>query len=83
MAVGSMSNIIMVIMVFSLLRNTVVIVTRKDKVNLSQELALNTKMHVLSEPSKQSCSWHGPLWSMPPCIGKIVDLMIYLSGLLR
>ncbi len=27
---------------------------RKDKVNLSQGLALNTKMHVLREPSKQS-----------------------------
>ena len=33
----------MVIMVFSLQRNTDVIVTRKDKVNLSQELALNTR----------------------------------------
>jgi len=30
-------------MVFSLLRNTITIVTRKDKVNLSQGLALNTK----------------------------------------
>ena len=77
------SNIIMVITVFSLLRNTVAIVTRKDKVNLSQGLALNTKMHMLSEPSKQSCTWHGPLWSMPPCIGQNVDLMISLSGLLQ
>jgi hypothetical protein len=71
----------MVIMVFSLPRNTNVIATRKDNVNLSQELALNTKMHVLSEPSKQSCTWHGPSWSMPLCIGQNVDLMIYLSGL--
>ncbi len=30
------------------------IVTRKDKVNLSQGLALNTKIHMLNEPSKQS-----------------------------
>jgi hypothetical protein len=60
-----------------------VIVTRKDKVNLSQGLVLNTKMHVLREPSKQSCTWHKPLWYMPPCIGQIMDLMIYLSGLLR
>jgi hypothetical protein len=67
----------------SLPRNTVVIVTRKDKVNLSQGLALNTKIHVLRESSKQPCTWHGPLWSMLPCIGQIVDLMIYLSGLLR
>jgi len=42
----------MVIMVFPLLRNTVAIVTRKDKDNLSQGLALNTKMHVLNVPSK-------------------------------
>jgi len=59
----------MVIMVFSLLRNTVAIVTRKDKVNLSQGLVLNTKMHVLREPYKQSCTWHEPSWYMPPCIG--------------
>jgi hypothetical protein len=77
------SNIIMVIMVFLLLRNTGVIVTRKDKVNLSQGLALNTKMHMLSEPSKQACTWHGPVWSMPLCIGQNVDLMIYRSGLLQ
>jgi hypothetical protein len=64
----------------SLLRNTVVIVTRKDKVNLSQELALNTKMHMLSEPSRQSCTWHGPLWSMPLCIGQNMDLTISLCG---
>jgi len=69
----------MVIMVFSLMRNTIVIVTRKDKVNLSQGLVLNTKMYVLREPSKQSCTWYKPLWYMPPCIGQIVDLMIYLS----
>jgi hypothetical protein len=62
------SNIIMVIMVFSLPRNTVAIVTRKDQVNLSQGLALNTKRHVLREPSNQSCTRHGPLWSMLPCI---------------
>jgi len=41
--VSPKSNIIMVIMVFSLLRNTVAIVKRKDKVKLSQGLALNTK----------------------------------------
>jgi hypothetical protein len=29
------------------------------------------------------CTWHRPLRSMLPCIGQIVDLMIYLSGLLR
>jgi len=69
-------NIIMVIMVFSLLRNTVTIVMRKGKINLSQGLALNT-------PSKQSCTWHGPLWSMPLCIGQNVDLTISLSGLLQ
>ena len=51
----------MVIMVFSLLRNTVAIVQRKDKVNLSQGLALNTKMHVLKEPSKQSQTWSHPI----------------------
>ena len=50
----------MVIMVFSLLRNTVAIVKRKDKVNLSQGLALNTKMHVLREPSRQSQTWSHP-----------------------
>jgi hypothetical protein len=38
---------------FSLPRDTVAIVTRKDRVKLSQGLALNTKMHVLREPSKQ------------------------------
>jgi hypothetical protein len=48
-------------MVFSLLRNTVAIVKRKDKVNLSQGLALNTKMHVLKEPSKQSQTWFHPI----------------------
>ena len=47
----------MVIMVFSLLRNTVAIVKRKDKVNLSQGLALNTKMHVLREPFNQLQTW--------------------------
>jgi hypothetical protein len=72
----------MVIMVFSLPRNAVAIVTRKDKFNLSQGLALNTKMHVVREPSKQSCTWHGPLWFMLLCSRQIVDLMIYLSGLL-
>ena len=51
----------MVIMVFSLLRNTVAIVKRKDKVNLSQGLALNTKMHVLKEPSNQSQTWSHPI----------------------
>ena len=55
------SNIIVVIMVFSLPRNTVAIVKRKDKVNLSQGLALNTKMHVLREPSKQSQTWSHPI----------------------
>ncbi len=51
-SVSPKSNIIMVMMVFPLLRNTIAIVTRKDKVNLSQGLALSTKMHVLNEPSK-------------------------------
>ncbi len=64
--VSPKSNIIMVIMVFSLPRNTVTIVMRKDKVNLTQGLALNTKMHMLRESSKQSCTSHGPLWSMLP-----------------
>jgi hypothetical protein len=57
-----------------------------DEKGLSQSFSgvgAQTKMHVLSKPSKQSCTWHGPLWSMPPCIGQIVDLMIYLSGLLK
>jgi hypothetical protein len=48
-------------MVFSLLRNTVVIVKRKDRVNLSQGLALNTKMHVLREPSKHFQTWSHPI----------------------
>jgi hypothetical protein len=59
--VSPKSNIINVIMVFSLLRNTVAIVKRKDKVNLSQGLAPNTKMHVLREPSKQSQTWSHPI----------------------
>ena len=49
------------IMVFSLLRNTVVIVKRKDRVNLSQGFALNTKMHVLREPSKHFQTWSHPI----------------------
>ncbi len=81
--VSPKSNIIMVITEFSLPRNIAMIVTRKDKVNLSLGLALNTKMHVLREPFKQSCTWHGSLWSMPPCIGQIIDWMIFLSSLLR
>ena len=76
-------SIIMVIRIFSLLRNIVVIVKRKDKVNPSLELALNTKMHVLKGPFKQSCTWQGPSWSMSPCIGQIVNWMIFVSGPLR
>jgi transposase InsO family protein len=28
-----------------------------------------------------TCTWHGPLWFMPLCIGQNVDLTISLSGL--
>jgi hypothetical protein len=81
--VSPKSNIIMVIMVFTLLRNTGIIVKGKDNLNLSLELVLNTKMHVLRGLSKQSCVWHGLSWSMPHSIGQIVDQMIFLSGPLR
>ncbi len=59
--VSPKSYIIMVIMVLSLLRNTIMIVKKKDKVNLSQGLTLNIKMHVLREPSKQSQTWSHPI----------------------
>ena len=59
--VSEVKKIIMVITVFSLLRNTVAIVKRKDKVNRSQGLALNTKMHVLRETSNHSQTWSHPI----------------------
>ncbi len=46
---------------FSLPRTTVAIVKRKDKVILSQGLALYTKMHVLRELSNQSQTWSHPI----------------------
>jgi hypothetical protein len=73
------SNIIMVTMVSSLLKNFGMAVRKNDRVNPSPVLAPNTRMPVLNVLFKPSCIWHVPSWFMPPFIGRTKVLTIFLS----